>query len=295
MIRGPMIFRCVLVLAAAGACAAGAPESVEISEITPHVVVFVTAGGNVVASVGPEGALLVGTPSAASTPEINRMLATRTKSPVRYVVIAPEDLAHSEGDAGWGRLGAFVAMQEKALERLGGHVMGAPGPLPQRLAEMGADRPHVSFSEVLSFDLNGDGIHVVHQPPGYSDADFIVHFHVANVVYLGEVFPGDGYPLIDPAQGGKLDGLITALSRWMGGPFRIVPARGKVASGADLKTFHDMIVTVRDRVKGMIAAGQTEDRIVAAHPSAEFDARWGHGRVAPDAFVREIYRALKTS
>jgi hypothetical protein len=39
--------------------------------------------------------------------------------------------------------------------------------------------------------------------PGYSDADAIVHFHVANLVYLGEVFPGDGYPEIDPAQGGR--------------------------------------------------------------------------------------------
>jgi hypothetical protein len=26
----------------------------------------------------------------------------------------------------------------------------------------------------------------------------IVHFDVANLVYLGEVFPGDGYPAIDP-------------------------------------------------------------------------------------------------
>ena len=287
------IFRVVFFVVAATGIAAAAQDSVTASDITPHVLLFSTSAGNVVASVGPDGALLVGTPSAASTPEINRILASRTNSAIRYVVIAPEDLAHSEGDAGWGRLGAFVAMQEKALQRLGGHVMGAPGPLPRHLSEIGADRPHISFSEVLSFDLNGDGIHVVHQPPGYSDADSIVHFHVANVVYLGEVFPGDGYPLIDSAQGGKLDGLIQALGRWMGGPIRIVPARGPVASGADLKTFHDMILTVQNRVKEMIESGKSEEQIVAAHPSAEFDARWGHGRVTPDAFVHEIYRALK--
>jgi len=83
--------------------------------------------------------------------------ASRTKSAARYVVIYPQDPAHSEGDAGWGPRGAFVAMQENALERLGGHVMGAPRPLPPRLVELGVDRPRVAFSEVLTFDLNGEG------------------------------------------------------------------------------------------------------------------------------------------
>jgi hypothetical protein len=49
---------------------------------------------------------------------------------------------------------------------------------------------------------------LVHQKPGYSDADTLVHFHVANLLYLGEVFPGDGYPAIDRSQGGTLDGLL---------------------------------------------------------------------------------------
>ena len=273
---------------------ARAAQNVEVTEVAPNVLLFATSSGNVVASVGPDGALLVGTPSAASTSEISGILAGRTKSPVRYVVVFPEDLAHSEGDAGWGRRGAFVAMQEKALDRLGGHVMGAAAPLPQRLIQLGVDRPRVSFSEVLSFDLNGDAVHVVHQPPGYSNADAIAHFHVAHLVYLGEVFPGDGYPSIDSAQGGTLNGLLKVLESWTGNSIRVVPARGKVANGGEVKAFHDMIVTVRDRIQHMIQAGKTEQQAIAEHPSAEFDAQWGHGRVSPDAFVREIYAALKT-
>jgi cyclase len=261
-------------------------------EITANLLVFATDNGNVLASVGPDGAFIVGTPAAASTAQISRVLSGRTKSPVRYVVIAPQSLEQSQGDAGWGRQGAFVAMQEKALERLGGHAMGPPKPLPARLVELGVDRPRVSFSEVLSFDMNGDAIHVVHQPAGYSDADAIVHFHTANTVYLGEVFPGDGYPTIDPAQGANLDGLIKTLGSWTGGKFRIVPARGGVTDGAGVEAFHDMIVTVRGRVQKMIDAGQSESQVVAAHPTADFDARWGHGRVAPDAFVHEVYAAL---
>jgi cyclase len=272
-------------------CFASTPGAVA-SGITPNVVLFSTSNGNVVCSVGPDGALLIGTPSVASTEAINEDLRKRTNSALRYVVIWPQDLEHSQGDAGWRKHGAFVAMQEKALERLGGHGMGAPKPQPSQLLALGAARPPVAFSEVLTFDMNGDSIHVVHQAPGYSDADAIAHFHVANLIYLGEVFPGDGYPAIDTSQAGTLDGLLRTLAAWTSSQFRIVPARGKVTTGATVKQFHDAVTAVRGRVQEMIQAGKTEPEIIAAHPTSNFDAEWGHGRVTPDVFVHELYVSL---
>ena len=273
--------------------AAGAEENVKVTEIASNVIVFSTSTGNVVASVGSDGALLVGTPSASSTQQINSILKSRTKSVFRYVVIGPEPEDESQGDAGWGQLGAFVAMQENALHRLGGSMMGKSAPLPASFIKLGVERPHIAFSEVLSFDLNGEAIHIVHQAPGYSNADTITHFHVANVVYLGEVFPGDGYPKIDPAQGGTLAGLLKTLESWTGSQFRIVPARGEVTNGATVKAFLDMISTVRDRIKRLIKEGKMEAQIVAAHPTSDFDKRWGNGRISPDLFVHEIYSGLK--
>ena len=269
-----------------------AQEPVAVTEITPTVLVFATSTGNVVASVGPDGALLVGTPSAASTPFISNALAQRTKSPARYVVIFPENGPKPQGDAGWGKLGALVVMHENALRRLGGARMGAPEASPSGSAELAGDRPHVAFSEVIAFDLNGDAVHVVHQKPGYCDADAVAHFHVANVFYLGEVFPGDGYPFIDAAQGGTLDGLLNQLV-WTDSKQRIVPARGRVMNGTDLKAFRDMIVAVRDRVRHLIEDGRSESEVLAAHPTSDFDSQWGHGRTSRDAFVREVYAALK--
>jgi hypothetical protein len=281
-------------LALMGRSAIGAEETVGVTEISPELLVFATTTGNVVSSVGRDGAFLVGTPATASTPYISNLLASRTKSPVRYVVIAPQDVAHSEGDAGWGQRGAFVAMHENALQRIGGNVMGPSPPLSRRFTELGVDRPRIAFSEVLAFDINGESIHVVHQKPGYSNADAIVHFHVAKLIYLGEVFPGDGYPAIDPAQGGTLEGLVNTLDGWTDSAFRIVPARGEVTNGAAVKAFRDMIVTVRDRVKPLAAAGRDESQILGEHLTADFDARWGHGRVPPDQFVHEVYSAIKS-
>jgi hypothetical protein len=173
------------------------------------------------------------------------------------------DPSHSEGDAGWQRRGAFVTVQENALQRLGGDTMGAPPPPPPRFAALGVERPHIAFSEVLAFDLNGEAIHVVHQKPRYSNADTLAHFHVATLVYLGEVFPGDGYPKIDNSQGGTLDGLLKTLDPGTNSAIKVVPARGKVTDGGTLKAFRDMIVTVRDRVQQFVQTGKTESEVVA--------------------------------
>ena len=282
-----------LAIALTGGLAGAADNPVAVTELAPNLLVFATTSGNVVASVGPDGALLVGTPSAASTQAISQILASRTKSPFRYVVIAPQASEHSQGDAGWGQLGAFVAMHENALQRLGGDTMGTPPPLPARLLQLGVDRPRIAFSDVLAFDLNGESIHIVHQKPGYSNADALVHFHVAKLIYLGEVFPGDGYPSIDPAQGGSLGGLVQALDPWTDSAFQVVPARGKVTNGAALKAFRDMMVTVRDRVQRMVSAGSSEADVLRGHPTSDFDAQWGQGRVRPEEFGREVYAALK--
>ncbi|HEY4813878.1 MAG TPA: hypothetical protein VIH58_04330 [Chthoniobacterales bacterium] len=95
-----------------------------------------------------------------------------------------------------------------------------------------------------------------------------------------------------PAQGGTLDGLLKTLSGWTDDKFRVVPARGKVTTGATVKVFRDMIATVRDRVQQMISSGQSEKQILTEHPTTDFDATWGHGRIQADAFVREVYDAL---
>jgi len=147
--------------------------------------------------------------------------------------------------------------------------------------ELGVNRPRIAFSEVLAFDLNGESIHVVHQAPGYSNADAIVHFHVADLVYFGVVFPDDGYPAIDTAQGGTLDGLLKTLHGWTDSKLRVVPGRGKVTTGASVKAFADTVVTVRDRVQQMINEGKSKDQILAQHPTADFDAIWATGASRP--------------
>ena len=75
--------------------------------------------------------------------------------------------------------------------------------------------------------------------------------------------------------------------------FKVVPARGAVSTGQGLKEFHDMIVTVRDRVKRAMESGRKRAEVVAEHPTDSFShAKFGNGRLKRDDFVREVYAAL---
>ena len=281
------------ILLAASSLASAQNTTPTITEIKPDVLVFSTASGNVVASVGPDGVLILGTPAASDTEAIHEVLAKRTNSPHCYVVIWPLPLEQSQGDAGWTKHGCFVAMQENALGRLGGGRMGKPTSLPPQFATLRVVRPPVGFSEVIKFDMNADAIHIIHQKPGNSDADLLAHFEQAKLVYFGEDLPGDGYPEIDKNQNGSIDGFLSTFENWNDDSTHFVPARGDMMNGTAVQAFRQMIVTVRDRVKKMADSGQMEAQVVAAHPTAEFDSRWGHGRVKPDDFVREVYGSLK--
>ena len=63
-----------------GKCPFAGDESIKSTQNTPTVIVFSTTAGNVVASVGLDGALLVDAPSVSSMPRISELLPSHTKS-----------------------------------------------------------------------------------------------------------------------------------------------------------------------------------------------------------------------
>ena len=54
-----------------------------------------------------------------------------------------------------------------------------------------------------------------------------------------------------------------------------------------------LLVAVRGRIQALIDQGMSEDEVVAAKPTAEFDAAWGQGFMNPENFTRFSYQSLK--
>jgi cyclase len=191
-----------------------------------------------------------------------------------------------QADAGWDKRGALVIMQEFALGRM----------RPPSGASV--QRPRSAFSQFFSITLNDEPIHAVRQEPGYATSDVLVHFEGANVVYLGEAFAGDGYPRIDSTLGGTVEGLLKTLEPWAQ-PDRpdfkahYVGARGAPVTSGGVLAFRDMVKAVADEVRRLKGAGRSVDEVIAAHPAAAYDQRWGHGVVSAERFVRDMYQAVR--
>ena len=49
-----------------------------------------------------------------------------------------------------------------------------------------------------------------------------------------------------------------------------------------------MVLTVKDRVTALVEDGATYDDVLAAGPTAEWDARWGD----PERFLTAVYAEL---
>ena len=125
----------------------------------------------------------------------------------------------------------------------------------------------------------------------HTDGDLYVHFPNHNVLAVGDVMSGQGWPVVDYVSGGWIGGLVGAHQRLQtlsDAQTRIVPARGPVLSLADLKAHTDMYSTIYDRLSGMLNKGRSPGEAVEAKPTKEFDAKMGNG----DEFVRRAFESL---
>lgn len=278
-IRAPLA---ALALASLLATPAFAQSTTPLTPIAPATWLAHDPAGNVVVAVSKEAVVIVGPQTAAAAPALRAAIRAITPLPVRYVVITASPAIDASRDAGWTRAGATVIAEEHAARRMGGVESG---PL---------SGPTLGFSEVQQIHLLSEDVHVVRQKPGNTDADVSTHLEAANVMVLGNAYVADGYPTIDTRHGGGIDGLIETASRFMtwSEQLKIVPGRGPVSTPAGLVAYHDMLVAIRDRVKALHAEGRSLEAILAARPTAAFDAQWGNEPGAATALVTAIVQGL---
>jgi glyoxylase-like metal-dependent hydrolase (beta-lactamase superfamily II) len=125
----------------------------------------------------------------------------------------------------------------------------------------------------------------------HTDGDLYVSFPKQNVLAVGDVVSGQGWPVVDWVTGGWIGGIVGGLQRLQAlanEETRIVPARGPVLSLADLKTQHAMYGTIYERLTQLLNRGRGPGEAVAAGPTKEFDAQMGN----PDEFVRRAFESL---
>jgi len=71
-----------------------------------------------------------------------------------------------------------------------------------------------------------------------------------------------------------------------------VPGHGPAGDKRALQKYRDMLSTIANRIEKLKISGQTLQQVIAAKPTADFDAALGHGMMTPELFVTVIYNTL---
>jgi len=252
-------------------------------------------GGNIGLSVGDDGAFLVDDQYAPLTARILAAVKAVTDKPVRFLVNTHWHGDHTGGNENMAAAGVIILAHDNVRTRMSTEQFVAAfnsrvPPSPK------AALPMVTFSESVTFHINGDDIHAIHVPPAHTDGDVLIHFTQANVLHMGDTFFNGRYPFFDLSSGGSFQGLIGAAEigmRYANDSTKIIPGHGPMGTKADLMAYHDVLVKVRDRVAALIKSGKTKEEVIAAKPSAEWDATWGTGFMKPEVFLGMLYDSMK--
>jgi len=291
-----------------------AGEPVETIQIRPNVYVIFGAGGNVVMHVGAEGVILVDAGSEAMADQVIAEVRKITGDPIRLIINTSADADHIGGNERIARAGvnlnpnafnageraAGVLAHENVLNRIS-------APTGQQAAyPVGIWPTETYISRIKSMYLNDEGIQVIHQPAAHSDGDSIVFFRRADVVVTGDILDLRGFPVIDAAAGGTVQGELDALNGLLDlaipampliykpGRTYLVPGHGRIADHAEVVEYRDMVTVIRDRIQSMADKGMTLEQIKAANPTQGYRARYGSdtGAWTTDMFVEAVFKGL---
>lgn len=247
--------------------------------------------GNVLVSVGDDGVALIDDQFAPMTPRIIAAVGELSDQPIRYLFNTHWHGDHTGGNGNFGKDGVVIVAHDNVRERLTTeqfHLVFKARSAPRSPEHL----PVITFSDTLTFYFNGDVIDVVHVPLAHTDGDAIFYFRNADVMHTGDAFINRGYPLIDVASGGSIEGQIEATQRMidMAGPDTIVVSgHGPLSDRARLIATRDMLIEARARVVELIDAGLNLKEIKAAEPLKALDPEWGTGFVKGKAFATIIY------
>lgn len=254
-------------------------------------------GGNIDVSVGPDEVFVIDDQYAPLTDKILAAIRAITPDPVRFVFNTHWHGDHTGGNENLGKAGALLVAHEnvrtrltveQVLERIGRPASTTPA-APEEAW------PVVTFTEAVTFHLNGDDVHAIHVENAHTDGDAIVHFRRANVVHMGDAFFRDRFPFIDTATGGTIDGVIAAAGTalaLMDADTKVIPGHGVLSTREDLRTYRDALKAMRDRIAGMIEQGQGLDAIQASRPIRDWAERWKQDEASERNFVETVYRTL---
>lgn len=248
---------------------------VKVEAVASGLHVLYGAGGNIVASTGSQGVLIVDDQFPEMAPRIRNAIANLGGGDIDFVINTHWHFDHADGNPVLGADGSWIVahansrqmmLNRQLIDLVGFHVEQPPYPTE--------GLPVITYQDHMQFHFNGERIELLHFGPAHTTGDAVVVFRDSNVVHMGDLYFSASYPFIDAGNGGELDGFIRscdAVLDEIDEDTVVVPGHGPTTGYAELREYSAMLKTIRDRIAALMAKGATLEEVIAARPTAEWD------------------------
>ena len=274
--------------------AAAAKAKITTTKLRSNLYALQGSGGNIAVLTGPQGKVMVDAGISTSHPQIMEAMNAVSADPLTHLINTHWHWDHTDGNEAMHAAGATIIAQENTKKRLSSAQTIALFNVTFPAAPTGAV-PAKTFAETDKAKLNGVTLQMTHYAPAHTDSDISVLFVEADVLHVGDTWFNGFYPLIDYSSGGNINGMIKAAD-WSlanSGPETIIiPGHGPIGDKKQLQEFRDVLAGSRDKVAALKAQGKSVTEVVAAKPTAEYDAKFGGGSIKPDVFVGLVYQGV---
>lgn len=245
-------------------------------------------GGNVTLLVGDEYVVLI---DDAMAPTIAALMDAAGKiagRPVDFVINTHSHGDHVGGNEHMASQGAIIVAHDNVRKRMLAEptLNTGPGALPV-----------VTFSDALTFHINGYEAFVFHIEHAHTDGDAAILFRDANVIAAGDLMFHNLFPFIDLDNGGSVAGYIAGqqtILAMANDATRIIPGHGPLASKSDLSADLKVLLDSQARVKTLVDEGMSEEEIIAANPLAVYHDDYSWGFITTERMTRTLIRSLTT-
>ena len=270
---------------------------IKVTKVSGNVYMLEGAGGNIGASVGEDGIVIVDDQFAPLAGKIREALHAIgvTDKPVRFVINTHYHGDHSGGNLPFSETSTIIA-QDNVRKRLeAGGVAGNGGSVHMENppAAKGA-LPIITFGSDLTVHLNGEDIRALHFPSGHTDGDSIIFFPKANVVHMGDDFVRYGFPFIDIDSGGSVQGMIAAMEKvipQLPADVKVIPGHGALSNLDDVRAYLQMLKDTTAAVQKALDQKKSLDQMKQEKlldPWKQFSGSF----INEDAFLETLVNSL---
>ena len=271
---------------------------IKATKVAGNIYMLQGAGGNIAASIGNDGIVIVDDQFAPLAEKIQASLKSLgiTDKPVRFVINTHYHGDHTGGNAPFSNAGSTVIAQDNVRKRLeSGGTAGNGGTIhmENKPAEKAA-LPIITFEHDVTVHLNGEDIRALHFPAGHTDGDSIIFFPKNNVVHMGDDFVRYGFPFIDVSSGGSVQGMIAAMEKataQLPADVKVIPGHGALSNLDDVREFTQMLKETSAVVEKALKAHKTLEQMKQEKILDPWK-RFSGDFVNEDAFIETLYNSL---